>query len=172
MAKFSFSADATEQAGNYQPLPDDEYVLKCDECEHVMTSTKKHMLKLTLLVDEGPFIGRKVWTNIVFNPKGENGHGLTVQALKAFGFEYDGDMEIDPDEWVGKTCRAKLVKESYVKKLEDGTEQTRWKNVIPTAGFITDGTSANDPMPTQGRASNPAPAAAPRPTPAKGKVPF
>lgn len=142
MAKFNFTADATEEAGQYTPVPEGEYVLSIVKVEHAFTSNKKHMLKLELQVDEGPFIGRKVWTNIVFNPKGEPGHGLTVQALKAFGFEYDGTFEIDTDDWTkSRTCRAKLVIEEYdVEK--DGVTVTRRKNAIPTAGYITEKTDA------------------------------
>lgn len=138
MAQFKFEADATEESGNFQPVPEGEYVLGIKKAEYEKTSTKKHMLKLELEIEEGPYTGRKVWTNIVFNPKGQPGHGLTVQALKAFGFEYDGTLNIDTDEWVSRTCRARLVKESYEKVLEDGRKETRWKNAIPTAGYVTD----------------------------------
>lgn len=164
MAKFKFGADGSAEAGNYQPVPDGEYVLGVTEVELVETSTNKPMLKLELAVDEGPYIGRKVWTNIVFNAKGEAGHGLTVQALKAFGFEFDGDLEIDTDEWKGRTCRARLETDSYEK---DG--KTKYKNVIPTAGYITEDAAAKTP-------SKPAPSkpAAPAAKPAAkaGAVPF
>lgn len=152
MAKFKFEADGNEGAGQFTPVPEGDYVLGVSEVELKKTSTGKPMLKLTLTIDEGPFIGRKVWTNIVFNPKGEAGHGLTVQALKAFGFEYDGSLEIDTDDWKNRTCRARLEIESY----EDKEGRDKKKNVIPTAGFITDdepskhqGSQAKTPAPSQ-----------------------
>ena len=145
MAKFKFTADGSEGANNFDPVPDNAYVLGVTTCELKRTSTSKNMLELELAIDEGPYIGRKVWTNIVFNPKGAAGHGLTVQALKAFGFDADGSLDIDTDEWIGRTCRANLTKESYV-STKDG--KTKWKNVIPTAGYITEELAAK-PAPTR-----------------------
>lgn len=145
MESFDFDADATQEAGNYQPAPDGEYVLQVKEVEYQKTSTKKHMLKLVLEIAEGPYTGRKVWTNVVFNPKGQDGHGLTVQALKAFGFEHDGQMSIVPSEWQDRTCRAKLETDSYDKVLDGGATVKRFKNIIPTAGFVTDSDAPKKP---------------------------
>lgn len=167
MAKFKYSADGSAEAGNYQPVPDGEYVLGVSKVELVETSTGKPMLKLELAIDEGPYIGRKVWTNIVFNAKGEAGHGLTVQALKAFGFEADGDLEIDTDDWKGRTCRAHLETDDYEK---DG--KTKYKNIIPTAGYITEETESKPAAKTPAKPAPAKPApSAPKPA-GKSAVPF
>lgn len=139
MAQIKFDADASQESsgGNYKPVPDGEYVLRIVEAKYKKTSTNKHMISLDLEIDEGPYKGRKVWTNIVFNPKGDPGHGLTVQALKAFGFPHDGQFTIDTDDWnTDRTCRAKLETESY---FSEKHQKDMDKNVIPTGGFITDG---------------------------------
>jgi hypothetical protein len=164
MTQFNFDADASQESsgGDYTPVPDGEYVLRIVKTEYSKTSTKKHMLRLELEIDEGPYKGRKVWTNIVFNPKGDPGHGLTVQALKAFGFEHDGEFNIDTDDWnTDRTCKARLVTEDY---FSEKHQEDRKKNVIPTAGFITDG---DKPAP-KARAAAPARAAAS----AADEVPF
>lgn len=168
MEEFDFNADANAEAGDYSPCPDGVYVLRVEKAKGETTSTRKPMIKLVLVVDEGPYMGRKVWTNVVFNPKGENGHGLTVQALHAFGFEYDGDMKIVVKDWEGRTCRAKLASEQYKKELKSGQVVDRWKNVIPTAGFITPESEARAAEAAAPAAAAPAPAQAAAPKQAVG----
>ena len=162
MAKFKFKANGSAEAGNFEPVPDGEYILGVHKVELVETKSGKPMLKLELLIDEGPYMGRKVWTNIVFNPEGEAGHGLTVQALKAFGFEYDGDLEIDTEDWLHRTAYAKLTSEPY----EDKNGVQRMKNVIPTAGFIT----SSEPSSHEGSSAKSAEQPAAKPSAAAAKV--
>lgn len=167
MGKFNFDADASQESsgGNYAAVPAGEYLLRIVTSEYTKTKTRKHMIKLELEIDEGPYKGRKVWTNIVFNPKGDGGHGLTVQALKAFGFEFDGQFEVDTDDWnTDRTCRARLEVEDY---FSEKHQKDMDRNVIPTAGFITDSTE----KPRAAAPRKPAPARTPAPAETED-VPF
>jgi hypothetical protein len=145
MSRINLTANAAEESGSYEPVPEGEYVLTVIKVTDKTTSTGRDMVNLELAVDEGPYRDRKVWTNVTFIPAGEPGHGLMVQALKAFGLPFDGELDFDTSEFEGRTCRAKLVIEPYT----DKEGKTKKKNAIPTAGFITDKTETPAPAAAQ-----------------------
>lgn len=172
MARVQMSANAAEEAGSYEPIPDGEYILSVAKVEDKTSKSGRPQAILEMVVDEGPYIGRKLWYQLTFIPKGEPGHGFTVQALHAFGFEHDGNLDFDTADFVNRTCRAKVTSEPYV----DKNGKNKKKNVIATAGFITDkSTKTAAAEPAKGGATEPA---KPATTPSKpaaaasGGVPF
>jgi hypothetical protein len=171
MARINMTANAAEESGSYEPVPEGEYVLTVLKVTDKETSTGRDMVNLELAIDEGPYRGRKVWTNITFIPAGEAGHGLMVQALKAFGLPHDGTLDFDTSEFEGRTCRAKLVVEGYT---DQKTGKEKKKNAIPTAGFITEKTAAPAPAPASNAGSKAAAAGLKGTTTIKRKeeVPF
>jgi hypothetical protein len=155
MARINLTANAAEESGSYEPVPEGEYVLTVLKVTDKVTSTGRDMVNLEMAIDEGPYRGRKVWSNVTFIPAGEAGHGLMVQALKAFGLPFDGELDFDTSDFEGRTCRAKLVIEPYT---DTKTGKQKMKNAIPTAGFITDKSDA--PAPKSAAAAHPATRAA------------
>ena len=154
-------ADKGEESGNYTPFPPDRYLLRVLEEKSGMTK-ESHRVKtdLTLEVDEGPYKGRKMWTTWTAIPAGEPGHGLTVQALHAFGLEYDGDLDFDTADFVDRVCEASVEIQAYT----DNKGNPRKKNAIPAGGYITESSKESaTAAPPKAAAPPPAKAAATRP---------
>lgn len=132
---------------SFEPVPEADYLLEVKKVpDHSITKTNRDMLRFELTINDEEYLNRKIWYNLVFIPEFENneamkGHGMTVRALKAFGLPYDGDLDIDPSEFLGKIVRAhiKIVKDTY-----QGKETV--KNEI--AWFIVDDSESQE-QPTQ-----------------------
>lgn len=141
---FQFKANASaDKPIDYSPVPEDDYLFRVKEVPaHSITKTNRDMLTFQLVVDEGEYSGKKVRHNLVFIPEFENnepqkGHGMTIRALKAFGMSYDGDLEIEPSDYLDKVVRAhvKIVKEPYIDK-KTSEKKIASKNEI--AWFVVD----------------------------------
>lgn len=122
---FHFKANKeADKPVKFEPVPDGDYLLRVKKVPaHSLTGTNRDMLTIQLVVDEGEYEGKSVRYNLIFVPEFENnepqkGHGMTVRALKAFGMAYDGDLDIEPNEYLDKVVRAhvKRVKDDYYTK--------------------------------------------------------
>ncbi len=60
-------------------------------------------------VDSGDYMGAKVWHGVTFMDPSKKGAGMAVQFLKAIGEPWEGDFEIDTNNWEGRTFTAKLI---------------------------------------------------------------
>lgn len=59
--------------------------------------------------DAGEWLGKKVWHGCTFmDDKSRKGAGMALQFLKAIDEPWEGQFDIDTDNWVGKRFRAKL----------------------------------------------------------------
>lgn len=119
---FQYSADGS-QAKDAGPrvLPEGDYEFRINEVpKHSITTTNRNMLTFKFTVDNGEFQGKTVRFNLVFIPKGESSHSMTVKALKAFGMEYDGILHIEPEDFLDRVVRAhvKLKPETFIPKGE------------------------------------------------------
>ena len=103
-------------------LPEGMYALSIAKVEETVSSNGNPMLKVEydVLDVEG---NRKVWDNYVLIDK-------TLWKVKelfdAIGIDTSEIVEIDPQELVGATVRAKLVVEEY-----NGEDRNRVKKVYP-----------------------------------------
>lgn len=148
---FPFKANKeADKPVTFEPVPDGDYLLRVKKVPtHSLTGTNRDMLTLQLVIDEGEYEGKSVRYNLIFVPEFENnepqkGHGMTVRALKAFGMPYDGDLDIEPNDYLDKVVRAhvKRVKDDYYTK--DPTKPV-FKNEI--GWFIVDDDSASQVEP-------------------------
>lgn len=108
---FPFDADAS-QAKDDGPkhIPAGDYEFKViDLPAHSITSTNRNMLTMKMVIQDGEYSGRKIRWNLVFLTKDHEHHGMTVKALKAFGLEYDGALNIEPSDFQDKLVRAHVT---------------------------------------------------------------
>jgi hypothetical protein len=153
----------SDQRPNYEPFAAGEYELFISDYKTGKTKeSNRTKMDLELTVDAGPFKGRKMWHTLVFVPKGEPGHGLTVQALKAFGLMQAGETAVSLSfaDFKGRTCRAKVI-------IRPATAEYKAKNEIPPGGFITGEETKQEPPVKQPPAKQTASAGKPQ-----GKRPF
>lgn len=112
-----FNPDPTADKGSTFPAA--EYFLTCTDVSSLdkdgnplrtAKGDEKYILEMT--VADGQYKGRKLWHTLPFIPaiKGENnGHGMTLKCLKAFGIDIEsGEVDIEPELFMGKTIRAKV----------------------------------------------------------------
>ena len=130
MSDINMDIDPEDQTSEFKPFPPGVYELAITKFTPGETSTKRKMLNLELTVNDGEFLGRKLWYNLTFIPAGEPGHGLTVQALLAFGLLEKGEtnLALDYADFTGRAARAKVEIETY---------QGKQRNRVVTAGWIT-----------------------------------
>jgi len=83
-------------------------------------------------IANGEFMGKKVWHNVTFLPKEKKGAGMALQFLKTIGEPWEGQFEVKPINWVGKTFKAKLrvsqdnkgrPKNEIAWLIEEGTDE-------------------------------------------------
>ena len=189
-----FQGDATADRGSTYPGGD--YFLKCvdiqakDKHGNDLKSKKGHdqFILEMMVADNQPYAGRRLWHYLTFIPavKGENnGHGMALRCLHAFGIPFEGEIEVDPSQFMGVTIRAKVVIEqndpkydpkNVIKKFyisEDQPEQTADKP--PYEPGVEQGQhSTQTPPPPESEETEPEPAAskpAARPA-ARAKAPW
>jgi hypothetical protein len=129
-----------------QPAPADVYWLEIVDAtdqdkEGLPLSSKKTgapMVKCKLKIAEGQYAGRSFFHWVTFLPKDAEGAGIAVNFLKHINEPWQGQFEVDPDNWIGKKLRAK------VKCEEDN--QGRKRNSIQ---WLVDETTAAVPGATQ-----------------------
>lgn len=121
---FPFDADGSKvNESGPKNVPEGDYEFMVNEVpKHSITSApgKKNMLTMQLVIQDGEYSGRKIRYNLVFHPKGDQWHSMTVQALKAFGLEFDGQLNIEPTDFMDKVIRAhvKVKNEKFIPKGE------------------------------------------------------
>lgn len=61
-------------------------------------------------VDEaGEYLGRKVWYGVTFmDDKSRPGAGMSIHLLKCIGEPWEGDFDVDTDNWIGRRFKARL----------------------------------------------------------------
>jgi hypothetical protein len=70
---------------------------------------------------------------VTFIPKGQKGDGINVHFRKSIGVPWEGDVVVDPEEWVGKTFMGKVVSEEY-----DGKTKNKFKEIAPIKKTVED----------------------------------
>jgi hypothetical protein len=101
---------------NFTPAPAGVYWLKIVK----VTDTKDGLPWLTKngddycsveceIDDVGEHMGKKVWHGVTIMEPTKKGAGMAILFLKAIGEPWEGQFDIDSDNWVGKRFRAKLI---------------------------------------------------------------
>lgn len=128
--RVQLSADASQEAKGFEPLPEGYYFVTVKKVTDGTAKSGRPMALLELEVNDGPWKNRKLWHNVTFIAKGEKGHGFTVQVLKAFGLQFDGDLDFDTQDFRGQTAQAHVGVEEWTAEGKTGK-----RNVI--VDFVT-----------------------------------
>lgn len=112
-------------AVDFDPIPDGNYTARVLKCEAGLSKSGNPKLAWTFGLTEDGFVGRQL---IRHTPTTGKGSGLAKQAMKALGFDTQGDrVRFKPSAAVGKDCI--LV----VGKQKDNPEYNEIKRVNPAA---------------------------------------
>lgn len=126
----SFRYDSTgidPNAKKYPLIPDGWFPFRIVEAEagtsksgYPMVTVKCKCLDL-LQSEKGPIAH---W--VVFLPKGKPGDGMNVHFRKSIKVPWEGDVEVDTNDWLGKTFMGKVVTEEY-----NGNMNNKFKSISP-----------------------------------------
>lgn len=116
---FEYEADSSQVDTAPKHVPEGDYEFTVQQTpKHSITSTNRNMLTMYCIIENGDYAGRRIRFNLVFIPKGEPHHDMTVKALKAFGLEVpaQGKFTVDESEFMDKIFRAhvRVKNEKYI----------------------------------------------------------
>lgn len=119
--RIQMDVDGSQASGGFTLVPEGEYIAQVAAA--VGGRTKKgDRDKVDLRFDLQDFGGKKVgscFEVLTFIPKGEAGHGIWLHVNKCLGMPWDGTVDFDTDEYVGRSARVKVIINTYQKS--DGT---------------------------------------------------
>lgn len=103
------------KAKDMTTFPAGEYYLTCVDAtkynkndEELKTKDGDPMYLLEMAVSEGPYKNRRIWHYFCFFPPSHDAHGMTLRALHAFGFPNEGEIDIEPEMFVGLSVKARI----------------------------------------------------------------
>lgn len=97
------------EAGDFTPIPKGEYYFDIAEIGESTTKNNDPMAKLTLIVNQGEYINRRVFDNIIIPSPSSPGWGIvgrTKRFLHAIGEPYEGEFKWDTNNWLHKSVKA------------------------------------------------------------------
>lgn len=124
---------AAETAGGgggdkFPPAPRAVYTIQVADSKPgiVAKNGRKKIDLMCEIADQGSEFGKRVYITLTQIPKGENGHGIMVHTMNAFGLKFDGAYNFNPETaFQGKKARALLGVEPRTKIVNAGTPQER-----------------------------------------------
>lgn len=160
--------DLIGQAGEIQdtftPLPKGTYGVQVESAEVTPTKTGKTMFKLTLVVaEQGPYTGRKLWTNLVVSPESPQALAFFFRDMAALG----ADAEFfrgNPDD---ATVCARIVQQFAKARVDFQKDDPTRNEVKGLQPAVAEAAPAAPAAPGE-----PAAAPAPAATPAAPRNPF
>jgi len=108
-----------ENEGGYRILPSGTYMFEIQQTEDKMSSNKDEMVKITFSCIDDDYYGTPVWDNILFprpGSKSEKIIGRTKHFLHCIGEPFQGDFQVDTDNWQNKTVEIQVCKSEYENK--------------------------------------------------------
>ncbi|MFA5321190.1 MAG: DUF669 domain-containing protein [Smithella sp.] len=139
-----YNMTGVEEGGNFELLPEGVYVVKIKNTEDEMSRAGDPMVAVTFEIIEGDKAGQFAWDRILFPKKGSSAEkirGRSMHFLHVIGEPYEGEIEIDRYNWVGKKCKIFVRHEEYEGKryarvqghdfIEHGKEQENKEEIIP-----------------------------------------
>lgn len=116
----------------FETLPTGNYSVIVESVElRDSKSSEYPYLNWTLEVQEGDYAGRKLWLITSLNPKAL---WKLQETLAALGYETDalkGELEFDPEEFVGCEAVASVILTQY-----QGREQNQVESLLPVGGRV------------------------------------
>ena len=82
-------------------------------------------------VDEGEYLGAKIWGNVTAIPAGEKGAGMFIHWLKSIGEPFEGKFTVNPNSWIGRRFVADISDEEYEGKKKNVYKAVSLYEVVP-----------------------------------------
>lgn len=118
-----------ENEGGYRILPDGTYMFEIQQTEDKISSNNDNMVKITFECIDDDYYGTLVWDNILFPKPGSKSEkiiGRTKHFLHCIGEPFQGDFQVDTDNWQNKTVEIQVCEGEY----EDKNGKKKQKNDV------------------------------------------
>ncbi len=110
---FNFKGDGKQMNNGFLLMPEGDYRLKCSEAVESESKSGKPMIRMILNPIDPQYAQKKLFFYLVLLNEDEDGHGLTLHALKQFGQEWEGDVKVDAENFINMTVDAHVVQDEY-----------------------------------------------------------
>lgn len=110
---FKYSSDGIKSG--FDLLPEGFYILRILTATPGQTKNKDSKITVDYVVEFGPHAGYKIRYHTVtfFGDKSSRVANIALHYLHCIGEPYDGDFEVNPENWVGKLIRAKIADKTF-----------------------------------------------------------
>jgi len=104
----------------FDPIPEGDYQLQIIESEEGISKKENPLVRLKCEVQCGvdindkEYFGKFVWHNVTFLPEGKKGRGMAIKFLKTIGEPFEGEFQVNAENWKGKMFDAHIVTETYL----------------------------------------------------------
>ena len=104
-------------------MPNGDYMFEISEVADGYSNGGDPMPNICLrCIEDGEYEGRKVWDNIVI-PEPDSAAckiiGRTKRFLHAIGEPYQGDFDVDTEDWLNKTVEVRVGTDEYKGKKKN-----------------------------------------------------
>lgn len=112
---FRYNSTGVKMEREFKAAPFGDYRLvikdvseEKDGIERLTKNGDKYVNVLCEIDDVGDWLGTKVYHNVVFLQPDKKGAGIAVHFLKTIDQPWEGEFDVIPKNWIGKTFRARL----------------------------------------------------------------
>lgn len=104
----------TAQDGDFSKLPEGTYRVVVDKTKETHSAKGNYMVKVKYMVTDGQCKNLVAWDNIVFH---ENMKGRNKHLLKVLGQPHVEEVDVDPEQWIGRELIIRIRHELWKGKL-------------------------------------------------------
>ncbi len=101
MSKFPYDSTGVKPSAGFGVVPPGEYHMIITDYTEKLNKHGLPTYRIECQIDEIGKEGR-VWHNINILPRDNKGAGIALHFLKSIGEKWEGQVEIEADNWVGK----------------------------------------------------------------------
>ena len=94
-------------------IPAGSYAVRIVQVDLNTTKAGKDMWRVKFAIEEGPSRGRFIWDNLPFT---EAAYPRLKRACEVLGVDVSGEVDLNPDMFVGGTCRLHVIVEKHAGK--------------------------------------------------------
>lgn len=109
---YEVNYSGVDEAMEFEPLPENVYPVEIEKVEEKQTRNGDPLIRIRYKVVSGKCKNRKLFDQVVLFQGDAKGAGITKHFLHVIGEPYEGEFEIEPDNWIGKQLNVKVIVDS------------------------------------------------------------
>ena len=98
-------------------IPEDEYILQIKNAKEGKSKGGDYQVTCSLEVVGGKHNGVSVTHYVTFLPKGHKSAGMALHFLHSRGQPFEGEFNVDPQQWLNNYVSAYLVRDEFNGKV-------------------------------------------------------